>query len=220
MTRSGCSSTLSTLGEPESSSQICRMSKPTRLRWPTPADQKGWWARLRGAAVLRSGAGHTYVFEGDFFHGYPVYVWNDRERPGRRHRVLRKGSQWFYERKYGYGDDAVLVATHVNGGDPRLPPSGEGWVSSRDRVTGTTFTVCESFKLRLKPTLGWSLATHRDFPRQGRWWIINLILCNQRVADCRADGRGATGAPPPLPLEMWLAILGLLVDGDLVPEIA
>eukprot|EP00037_Helgoeca_nana_P013114 m.120441 g.120441 ORF g.120441 m.120441 type:complete len:218 (+) comp21841_c0_seq2:71-724(+) len=199
------------------------MSERTRLRWPTPTAPRVWWENFRGWSVLRSGPGKIYVFEGDFLHGHPVYVWSvsGHRNPngGKRNRVYRKGNTWYYERKLGFGEDSVCRTDHVDGGDPNLPPKGVGWTNqATGNDSGASFAPLASFLIRLKPMLEWSVSQHRRFPKWAQDWILTIMLCDRRVAVEAFNHSDEDGKilPPSLPLEMWLMIMSQLVLGDMV----
>eukprot|EP00035_Acanthoeca_spectabilis_P010499 m.185830 g.185830 ORF g.185830 m.185830 type:complete len:556 (+) comp15040_c0_seq8:2305-3972(+) len=64
----------------------------------------------------------------------------------------------------------------------------------------------------------WDPKRHRSFPVLVQRWIINVLLCAERIAVlfAYAESQDTEGNLPPMPREMWIAILGWL-DGTCAP---
>eukprot|EP00037_Helgoeca_nana_P011500 m.103325 g.103325 ORF g.103325 m.103325 type:complete len:224 (+) comp20871_c0_seq1:335-1006(+) len=197
---------------------VVHVGQPTRLPFPTPTGWQGW-APLQGTTVLVGSDASVWVFDRPYFHkGTPVYV---NRHFGRAFRVYREGEWWFWST----GSLPVYRIQHATASDPNLPPNGRGWVRcDNNTATDLSFSLSPNLEISLRQQ-PWRFQKHRTFPPIVRAWIINVVLCNRRL--CANDGGQPTATsttaivqanirPPPLPLEMWIAVLSFLAIGDMM----
>lgn len=206
----------------------------------TPLTRLGWErAGLHGIDVVVSHNGTVYTVDpGAWWCDAPIFrstyitVYRESDVNGNVRWVGRKYKPLPTDSAAMRGMDLAELLrvpyiefpdSHLaDSADPRLPPLGLGWVWSEHNPlsrppgeeTYATFHMDPNFALALARQTLWDIKMHCHFSHEAREWVINIIQCGAMLRTVSPEANKKR--LPPLPFEIWLSILQLVRQGDML----